>query len=364
MRHGRPPQILRSVIALLTLAVLTVGASSVAGVVSADPAADALARMAELSRQAEQASEELYSAELDLDLKVEAQRAAEEKLAEDLGRAEAASADLRSYQAAVDRVAVAEYVSGPSGNISATLGAGSPQELLDRLSVQRVMSGQMRDAMTQFSAARTRAAAAEDESRVAAAQARAATDATAKVRADIQRRQGDLRTQISSVEAQYAALTTEQRAVLAAPGPPPPSGAAPPPPSDIVAMPNPDGAVPGPPAGTGGGAAVVQTALSRVGSPYVWGGNGPNAFDCSGLIKWSFLQQGKSLPRSSQALASGGQPVALEALLPGDIVTFYSDASHAGIYIGDGMMVHASTYGTPVKVAPITMAPIYNARRY
>ncbi|SPX89663.1 NLP/P60 protein [Mycolicibacterium chubuense] len=108
----------------------------------------------------------------------------------------------------------------------------------------------------------------------------------------------------------------------------------------------------------------MQTALSRVGSPYVWGGNGPNAFDCSGLIKWSFLQQGKSLPRSSQALASGGQPVALEALLPGDIVTFYSDASHAGIYIGDGMMVHASTYGTPVKVAPITMAPIYNARRY
>jgi cell wall-associated NlpC family hydrolase len=114
----------------------------------------------------------------------------------------------------------------------------------------------------------------------------------------------------------------------------------------------------------GDGAAVVQAAPTCVGSPYSWGATGPNAFDCSGLIKWAFLQSGKSLPRSSQALASGGQPVSVAELQPGDIVTFYSDASHAGIYIGDGNMVHASTCGTPVRVAPISSAPIYNARRY
>ncbi len=112
---------------------------------------------------------------------------------------------------------------------------------------------------------------------------------------------------------------------------------------------------------------MVQAALTRVGgSPYTWGGaTGPDAFDCSGLIKWAFLQNGKSLPRSSQALAQGGQPVALSEVRPGDIVTFYADVSHAGgIYIGDGLMVHASTYGTPVKVAPISSAPIHNVRRY
>jgi cell wall-associated NlpC family hydrolase len=109
---------------------------------------------------------------------------------------------------------------------------------------------------------------------------------------------------------------------------------------------------------------VVQAALTRVGAPYSWGATGPDAFDCSGLIKWAFLQSGKSLPRSSQALAAGGQPVATAEVQPGDIVTFYSDASHAGIYIGNGNMVHASTYGTPVKVAPISSAPIYNVRRY
>jgi cell wall-associated NlpC family hydrolase len=119
-----------------------------------------------------------------------------------------------------------------------------------------------------------------------------------------------------------------------------------------------------PPVASGDGAAVVQAALTRVGSPYSWGATGPNAFDCWGLIKCAFLQNGKSLPRSSQALAQGGQPVAISDLQPGDIVTFYSDVSHAGIYIGDGLMVHASTYGTPVRVAPISSAPIHNACRY
>ena len=71
---------------------------------------------------------------------------------------------------------------------------------------------------------------------------------------------------------------------------------------------------------------------------------------------WAFQQAGISLPHSSQALASGGQPVAMSQMQPGDVVTYYSDASHVGIYIGDGMMVHASTYGTPVRVAPVNNA--------
>jgi cell wall-associated NlpC family hydrolase len=109
----------------------------------------------------------------------------------------------------------------------------------------------------------------------------------------------------------------------------------------------------------------VQAALTRVGSPYSWGGSGPNAFDCSGLVMWAFQHAGISLPHSSQALAAGGTPVARDQLQPGDVVNFYSDASHTGIYVGDGMVVHASTYGQPVKVVPLDGAgPFYNARRY
>jgi cell wall-associated NlpC family hydrolase len=56
--------------------------------------------------------------------------------------------------------------------------------------------------------------------------------------------------------------------------------------------------------------------------------------------------------------------VSLERIQPGDVITYYSDASHVGLYVGKGKMVHASTYGVPVAVAPIDNAPIYNIRRY
>lgn len=117
--------------------------------------------------------------------------------------------------------------------------------------------------------------------------------------------------------------------------------------------------------------APAQTLLGR---PLIGNGadgstpgqaGGPGGFDCSGLVMWAFQQAGIALPHSSQALAHGGQPVALSDLQPGDVLTFYSDASHAGIYIGDGLMVHSSTYGVPVRVVPMdSSGPIYDARRY
>ena len=119
------------------------------------------------------------------------------------------------------------------------------------------------------------------------------------------------------------------------------------------------------PAPSGDRATVVQAALTQVGSSYVWGGASPGAFDCSGLVMWAFQQAGISLPHSSQAQSEGGQPVALSDLQPGDVLTFYSDASHSGIYVGDGMVIHSSTYGVPVRVVPMDAAgPIHDARRY
>ena len=119
-----------------------------------------------------------------------------------------------------------------------------------------------------------------------------------------------------------------------------------------------------PGAGRGAGPAAVKAALTRLGAPYVWAAAGPDAFDCSGLVVWAFEQAGVSLPHSSQALAAGGQPVSVDQMQPGDVITYYSDASHVGIYVGNGRMVHASTYGVPVAVVPMDNAPIYNVRRY
>ncbi|UGT40990.1 C40 family peptidase [Nocardia yamanashiensis] len=109
-------------------------------------------------------------------------------------------------------------------------------------------------------------------------------------------------------------------------------------------------------------AEAVNAALSKVGSPYVYGAAGPNAFDCSGLVQWSYAQAGVSLPRTSYEQLNAGYAVSEDALEPGDVVSFYG-GSHSGIYVGDGNVVHASTSGQPVKVAPISSMPFAGARR-
>ncbi|WP_134428891.1 peptidoglycan hydrolase RipC [Mycobacterium ulcerans] len=367
-----------------SLASFTALSGFVAAGAMADQAEDALAKLNELSRQAEQTTEAMHSAELDLGAKLAAQQAAENKLTDDQAALDAAKGQLASFQTAVNKVAAAAYMGGRANGMDTILTAPSPQLLIDGLSMQRVMAHQMATQMSGFRTAREQAAKAEQASEKSAADAKSAAEQAAAVRANLQHKQSQLQVQIAVVKSQYLALTPDQRTALAdpgqvpaglpgAPGPapegtppggPPPAGAPvpgeAPPPGGVSAMPF------TPPDGAGGDrAAVVQAALTQVGTPYAWGGAAPGGFDCSGLVMWAFQQAGIALPHSSQALAHGGQPVSLSDLQPGDVLTFYSDASHAGIYIGDGLMVHSSTYGVPVRVVPMNSSgPIYDARRY
>ncbi|WP_370582090.1 peptidoglycan hydrolase RipC [Mycobacterium sp. OAS707] len=356
------------------IAGLTVFGAVVAGHVQADPADDALAKLNELSRQAEQTTEAMHSAQLDLNNKLAVQQAAEAKHAADVAAVESAKAQLATFQGSVDKLAAAQYMGGRTDGLDAMLTATSPQGLIDQLAVQRVMASEMSAQMKSYRDIGQQAALAEQASAKSAADAKTAAEQAAAVRADLQSKQSKLQVQIAVVKSQYEVLTPAQRDALAAlppiPAPPPPDAAPPADPGILAAPPEgiPPGDVAPPGAEPGGGspeaATVIQAALSRIGSPYVWGGSGPGQFDCSGLVMWSFQQAGISLPHSSQALAQGGQPVSMDQIQPGDLVTYYSDASHVGIYIGDGMMVHASTYGTPVRVAPVDNAPIHNVRRY
>lgn len=343
--------------------------------VLADPAQDAMAKLNELSRQAEQTTEAMHSAQLDLNDKLAALRAANKKHADDLAAVDAAKSRLATFQATVDKFAVAMYMGGRTDGINAILTAGSPQQLIGKLAVQRAISTEMLAQMASYRATREQTAQAEKASAKSAADAKTAAEQAAAVRAKLQSKQSQLQLQISIVKSQYLALSPNQRTELAAPGPVPPPPAA----ALAAAAPAPEalppgggqpGGMPGAP-GPGGapggsqGAIAVQAALTQVGAPYSWGGAAPGGFDCSGLVMWAFQQAGIALPHSSQALAHGGQPVALSDLQPGDVLTFYSDASHAGIYIGDGLMIHSSTYGVPVRVVPMNSSgPIYDARRY
>jgi cell wall-associated NlpC family hydrolase len=341
------------------------------GDVLADPANDAMAKLNELSRQAEQTTEAMHSAQLDLNNKLAAQRTADKKHADDLAAADSAKARLATFQTGVDKFAAAMYMGGRTDGMNAIMTAESPQQLIGKLAVQRVIGTAMLAQMANYRATREQATQAEKESAKSAADAKTAAEQAAAVRASLQSKQSRLQLQIGIVKSQYLALTPNERTALAAPGP------VPPPPAELAAAPGPapealppGGGQPGGPGpgggpGSGQGSVAVQAALTQVGAPYTWGGAAPGGFDCSGLVMWAFQQAGIALPHSSQALAHGGQPVSLSDLQPGDVLTFYSDASHAGIYIGDGLMVHSSTYGVPVRVVPMNSSgPIYDARRY
>ena len=235
------------------------------------------------------------------------------------------------------------------------------------MAVQRVMGTEMAAQMHSFRHLNDEAVRIEAASAKSAAEAKVAADEAAAVRADLQRKQSQLQVQIVAVKARYQSLTPNQRAVLATPAPVPPEFLALPAPApeaapsnDIAAL----AAVPSPSAGSNAGSIAVQAALTRIGSPYSWGAGGPSAFDCSGLVQWAFQQAGVFLPHSSYAQSAGGQPVSMDQMQPGDVIAYYSDASHVGMYVGDGMMVHASTFGIPVAVVPVNNAPIFNVRRY
>ncbi len=108
---------------------------------------------------------------------------------------------------------------------------------------------------------------------------------------------------------------------------------------------------------------AVDTALAQVGKPYAWGATGPNAYDCSGLTSSAYSAAGVRIPRTSGAQSTAGSFVDRAGLQPGDLVFFYSPVGHVGMYIGNGQMVHSSTYGQPVSVVPVDSMYGYNTAR-
>ena len=111
------------------------------------------------------------------------------------------------------------------------------------------------------------------------------------------------------------------------------------------------------------GAQALQAALTKRGDPYVWGAAGPDAFDCSGLVVWAYAQEGITLPHFTGDQWNSGMHVSRSDLEPGDLVFFYPDISHVGIYLGDGLMVDAPDFGETVQVQPVFWADYVGAVR-
>lgn len=308
-----------------------------------DDASEELREYRELTEEAEQLNEEYLRAQDDL---AEAEDELEQAT-QDLDDAEQAEEEAleeeREFRQVVDQFAGASYTGETEfSEVSALLTGDSAQDFLERSSALDVLAADQNEAMAQLSSAVDRASAAQRDAADAQTRAGQARDAAAELTADIEERQETLDERIAEVERAADSLTDDDRDMHQTEGAEAPT--------DIVAP---------------GSAAqqAVDAAMSKQGSPYEWGAQGPDRFDCSGLTAWAYEQAGQSIPRSSSAQAEHGQPVPRDQLEPGDLVFFYDPVSHVGIYVGDGKIVHAPQQGDVVKVESMMDGEFNGARR-
>ncbi len=320
------------------------------GDVNADPAADALSRLNELSQQAVQSREAVTAAQADADARLAEQAAAADRHRADLAALETANSQLEPLQAAVDRVAAMNYMSGRDGQFAAVLTAASPQQLIDQLLLQRTVGAGIADQLAAFQSARERAATAAQASERSAADASAAAESAAAVRAELQAKLSELLRQIAAAEAQYAALTPQQQAIVDN-APPPPSAPAAPGPA-IVAMPGlPPGDV-APPPPVAGSAALPEALPVGVASE---AGLQPNTIMAARAVSQQFPQIAEidgvrpdSKPWHPSGLAIDimvPNPESPEGIALGDQILAFAMSNPARFGIQD--VIWRGTYYTP-----------------
>ncbi|MEV0120616.1 NlpC/P60 family protein [Streptomyces sp. NPDC050703] len=99
------------------------------------------------------------------------------------------------------------------------------------------------------------------------------------------------------------------------------------------------------------GKKAIEFATAQIGKPYVWGAEGPGSYDCSGLTSKAWAAAGEGIPRTSQEQWKRLPRVGIENMRPGDLIIYHADASHVGLYVGDGTIVHAPRPGRDVTTA-------------
>jgi peptidoglycan DL-endopeptidase CwlO len=304
-------------------------------------ASDALAKYEELSREAERLHEEHLKAQDDLKAKQgELDRATADLTgATQLG--DRAKADQESFRGQVDLLTEASFEGARFTQLSALLVSDSQQDFLNRMSALGVLAADNEEALDRLSAAVDTAERATADAQDARQRAATATDEAQRLVTDLADRKTALDRQVSDARAQYRSLSSADRAVLAAPGD-----------TSTVAV----------PAGAAG--AALQFALAQRGERYVFGANGPDAWDCSSLVQAAYREAGVTIGRTTYAQATAGRAVTRAQVQPGDLIIYYSGQSHVAMAVDGVRAVHASTEGVPVKIADIdSIGPISVIRR-
>ena len=356
---------LRPFVSLLALIVVALIAGFAPGAAHAD-------RLATARAEADQAQADLQVLNDKVAVAAEAYNAAQQQLDETNAKIDenqqvlaATKSNLSVSRRELSTMLVDAYRQGNPDLIAFLLNANSIDSLIDQTRfIQRVTGhaeGVVRDVRRYTSDVKQREQALEEErgARQSALQDRAAQEASVReTLAARTRLLNSLSTEIQGIIAQReaaqraadAARAAEAGGILADAS----AGAGS---ADLSIGGSVGGgadytaSIPAPPSSSTGGSAA-SVALGQLGTPYVWGGGAPGGFDCSGLIAWAYAQVGISLPHYAAAQYAMGTPVPMDALEPGDLISFHG-SGHIGMYIGSGQYVHAPQTGDFVKVSTL-----------
>ena len=315
VRNGRAWQRVSSAASAAALAGLVLPAG---GAASADPMPSLhtlVARARILANQINALNEQANGLRIQLD-----QADAESKVAQRTYSQDIAS--LAGGKLMVGQLAAQSYMNGGMDSVLQLLTASSPQTIINRVAILTELQQENGDRVSQIEAA---VAAAQRARQTAQQQGKRAAQLAAEIAAKQKQAQAKERILNSAVfrKAMEVFTRTGQYPHFTIPT------------ANTI------------------GAQALRWALTRRGDLYQWGAAGPRAFDCSGLVMWAYAKVGIRLPHFTGAQWQMGIHVSRRDLQPGDLVFFYTDIGHVGLYIGNGLMVDAPDFGERVQVEPV-----------
>ena len=362
-------------------------------------------KIAAKQQQKQAALAELQALQLKLEPAIERWNAANEELkgvneriATNQRRIAVVQGNLRRTQALLAERIVEDYRSGESDPIATVLAAGSISDMIDSADLLRRSEHQAADLLRQLGAnrrelsVRSRQLASDRQRATALLRRRAQEQATiergmarerhlaaslgteiAQLKEQEAREQAEAIRRAREIIRRQQAEAARRLAAAAAAAPDPGIGGSAPstlsagsssssssssgssgPSASSGSSAAAEVAPPPPPSNGSLGQRAVAAAMTRLGSPYVWGASGPSSFDCSGLTMWAYAQVGVSLGHFTGAQWNEGAHVGRGDLQPGDLVFFHSDLHHMGMYIGGGSFIHAPHTGDVVKISSLS----------
>ncbi|MFF4908970.1 MULTISPECIES: C40 family peptidase [unclassified Streptomyces] len=334
--HRRPKQPSRARVTVLTTAAaaaVAFSANAANAAPSEKPSKDEVkAKVDKLYEQAEQATEKLNGAK-------EKQEKLQKEISTIQDNVARGQEELNELRDSIGLAAAAQYRTGSIDSSVQLFLSSNPDDYLDKASTMDQLSAQQVEALKKI----------QEKQRELAQQRAEASDKLkdlADTRAAFAAQKKDVQGKLAQAQKLLNSLTAAQRAALAAADQRASRSA-----SERVDLGNSTSA-------SNWASAAFHAAQTQIGKPYSYGATGTAAYDCSGLTSWAYAQAGVTIPRTSQAQANAGTRIYSQSQLKvGDLVLFYSDLHHVGLYAGNGMVLHAPRTGTNVRYESIGNMP-------